>query len=54
MDEVDRTIETLHPASWKGYTIGHPFGPSRFAWSLAWTTKAGGGGVPRRGTSYRS
>ena len=34
MEEVDRVIETLHPASWKGYTIGDPFGPSKFAWNL--------------------
>ena len=34
MDEVDRAIATLHPASWKGYTIGDPFGPSKFAWKL--------------------
>jgi predicted TIM-barrel fold metal-dependent hydrolase len=24
LDEVDRAIETLHPDSWKGYTIGDP------------------------------
>jgi predicted TIM-barrel fold metal-dependent hydrolase len=34
MDEVDRGIETLHPVSWKSYTIGDPFGPSKFAWRL--------------------
>ena len=34
MDEVDRAIETLHPVSWKGYTIGDPFGPSQYAWRL--------------------
>ncbi len=34
MDEVDRGIEELHPASWKSYTIGDPFGPSKFAWKL--------------------
>lgn len=34
MDEVDRAIEELHPVSWKSYTIGDPFGPSKFAWRL--------------------
>lgn len=34
MDEVDRGIETLHPCSWKSYTIGDPFGPSKYAWRL--------------------
>ena len=34
MDEVDRAIETLHPVSWKSYTIGDPFGPSKYAWKL--------------------
>jgi predicted TIM-barrel fold metal-dependent hydrolase len=34
MDEVDRGIEELHPVSWKSYTIGDPFGPSKFAWKL--------------------
>ncbi len=34
MDEVDRAIEELHPASWKSYTIGDPFGPSKYAWRL--------------------
>ncbi len=34
MDEVDRAIETLYPVSWKSYTIGDPFGPSKFAWRL--------------------
>jgi uncharacterized protein len=34
MDEVDRAIETLHPVSWKSYTIGDPFGPSKYAWRL--------------------
>ena len=34
MDEVDRGIETLHPVSWKSYTIGDPFGPSKYAWRL--------------------
>jgi predicted TIM-barrel fold metal-dependent hydrolase len=34
MDEVDRGIETLKPVSWKSYTIGDPFGPSKYAWRL--------------------
>ena len=34
MDEVDRGIESLHPVSWKSYTIGDPFGPSKYAWRL--------------------
>ncbi len=34
MDEVDRAIEELRPVSWKSYTIGDPFGPSKFAWRL--------------------
>jgi uncharacterized protein len=34
MDEVDRAIAELHPVSWKSYTIGDPFGPSKFAWRL--------------------
>jgi hypothetical protein len=34
MDEVDRAIEVLKPVSWKSYTIGDPFGPSKYAWNL--------------------
>jgi predicted TIM-barrel fold metal-dependent hydrolase len=34
MDEVDRAIEELKPVSWKAYTIGDPFGPSKNAWRL--------------------
>jgi predicted TIM-barrel fold metal-dependent hydrolase len=34
MDEVDRGIAELHPVSWKSYTIGDPFGPSKYAWRL--------------------
>ena len=35
MDEVDRAIETLPPASWKAYTLGAPFyPPSNFSWRL--------------------
>ena len=34
MDEVDRGIEQLKPVSWKSYTIGDPFGPSKYAWRL--------------------
>ena len=34
MDEVARGIETLKPVSWKSYTIGDPFGPSKYAWRL--------------------
>ena len=34
MDEVDRAIEELKPCSWKSYTIGDPFGPSKYAWRL--------------------
>lgn len=34
MDEVDRAIEELHPVSWKAYTIGDPFGPSKYSWRL--------------------
>ncbi|HZR03067.1 MAG TPA: amidohydrolase family protein [Burkholderiales bacterium] len=34
MDEVDRGIAELHPCSWKSYTIGDPFGPSKYAWRL--------------------
>jgi len=34
MDEVDRAIAELKPVSWKAYTIGDPFGPSKNAWRL--------------------
>jgi len=34
MDEVDRCISELKPVSWKAYTLGDPFGPSKFAWQL--------------------
>ncbi|HEY7758596.1 MAG TPA: amidohydrolase family protein [Burkholderiales bacterium] len=34
MDEVDRGIATLHPVSWKAYTIGDPLGPSKYSWRL--------------------
>lgn len=34
MDEVDEAIETLHPDSWKAYTIGDPFGTSKYPWRL--------------------
>ncbi|MBI5556504.1 MAG: amidohydrolase family protein [Deltaproteobacteria bacterium] len=34
LEEIDRAIETLHPDSWKGYTIGDPLGPSRYPWRL--------------------
>jgi len=34
MDEVDRAISELHPVSWKSYTIGDPFGPSKYSWRL--------------------
>jgi uncharacterized protein len=34
MDEVDRAIAELKPISWKSYTIGDPFGPSKYAWRL--------------------
>jgi hypothetical protein len=34
MDEVDRAITELKPVSWKSYTIGDPFGPSKYAWRL--------------------
>jgi predicted TIM-barrel fold metal-dependent hydrolase len=29
MEQVDRAIATLHPDSWKGYTIGDPLFPSK-------------------------
>ena len=34
MEEVDRAVAELQPDSWKGYTIGDPLGPSKFAWRL--------------------
>ena len=35
MEEVDRAIATLRPASWKAYTLGAPFyPPSNFSWRL--------------------
>ena len=34
LDEVDRAIETLHPDSWKSYTIGDPLSPSKYPWRL--------------------
>ncbi len=34
LDEVDEAIETLRPVSWKAYTIGDPFGPSKHSWRL--------------------
>jgi uncharacterized protein len=36
MEEVDHAIETIHPNSWKGYTIGDPLKPAttKFPWRL--------------------
>ena len=34
LDEIDRAVAKLKPASWKGYTIGDPLGPSRYPWRL--------------------
>jgi len=34
MDAVDEAIETLHPNSWKSYTIGDPLAPSKWPWFL--------------------
>jgi len=34
MDEVERSIETLKPDSWKSYTIGDPLSPSKYPWRL--------------------
>jgi uncharacterized protein len=36
MEEVDRAIDTIHPNSWKGYTIGDPLKPAttKFPWRL--------------------
>lgn len=34
MDEVDDAIENMRPVSWKAYTIGDPFGPSKHSWRL--------------------
>lgn len=32
MDEIERAIAEIKPDSWKGYTVGDPFGHSRFAY----------------------
>ncbi|HWH16963.1 MAG TPA: amidohydrolase family protein [Allosphingosinicella sp.] len=34
LDEVDEAIAVHKPISWKGYTIGDPLGPSRYAWRM--------------------
>jgi uncharacterized protein len=34
LEEVERGIAEVKPESWKGYTIGDPFGPSKFPWRL--------------------
>jgi uncharacterized protein len=34
LDEIDRVIETMPPASWKGYTVGDPLSPSNFPYRL--------------------
>jgi predicted TIM-barrel fold metal-dependent hydrolase len=34
MDEIEEAIAEHKPTSWKGYTIGDPLGPSRFAWRM--------------------
>lgn len=34
LDEVDRVIETMRPASWKGYTVGDPLSASNFPYRL--------------------
>lgn len=34
LDEVDEAIAEHRPISWKGYTIGDPLGPSRYAWRM--------------------
>ncbi|HKW55276.1 MAG TPA: amidohydrolase family protein [Stellaceae bacterium] len=36
MEEVDRAIDTIHPNSWKGYTIGDPLKPAttKYPWRL--------------------
>ena len=35
MDRVDEAIETLHPDSWKAYTIGDPLSPqTKYPWRL--------------------
>jgi uncharacterized protein len=34
MEEVEEAISEHRPVSWKGYTIGDPLGPSRYAWRM--------------------
>jgi uncharacterized protein len=34
LEEIDRAIEVFKPDSWKGYTIGDPFSPSRYPWRM--------------------
>lgn len=34
LDDVDRSIETIRPEAWKGYTIGDPFSASNRPWRL--------------------
>ncbi|MBI1238998.1 MAG: amidohydrolase family protein [Alphaproteobacteria bacterium] len=34
MDEIERAIAEIKPDSWKGYTVGDPFGHSEFAYRL--------------------
>lgn len=34
LEEIDEAIAEHRPISWKGYTIGDPLGPSRFAWRM--------------------
>ena len=47
MDEVDRGIESLHPVSWKSYTIGDPFGPSKYAGIARHLIHRAAGGLDR-------
>jgi hypothetical protein len=34
LEEMDEAISEHRPVSWKGYTIGDPLGPSRYAWRM--------------------
>ncbi|WP_296722745.1 amidohydrolase family protein [Erythrobacter sp.] len=34
LEEIEEAISEHKPISWKGYTIGDPLGPSRFAWRM--------------------
>ena len=34
LEDIDRSIATFKPDSWKGYTVGDPLGPSKYPWRM--------------------